>query len=70
MPSGKLLIKMMRFQNASIKVQRRYCQAPVAHDYNPSYSRSRDQEDFRLRTAQAKSEPLSKKEKPNTKKTG
>jgi hypothetical protein len=32
-----------------------YSQAPVAHAYNPIYSRGRDQEDLSLKTTQANS---------------
>jgi hypothetical protein len=42
--------------------------APVAHAYNPSYSRGRDQKDHSLKQAQANSSRDPTLKKPNTKK--
>jgi hypothetical protein len=44
-------------------VIKKYCQAPVAHTYNPSYSEGRDQEDHSMKPPWASSsqDPILKK---------
>jgi hypothetical protein len=44
------------------------CQAPVAHTYNPSYSRGRDQEDHSSKPAQANSSKILSRKNPLHKK--
>jgi hypothetical protein len=46
----------------------KFCQAPVAHACNPSYSGGRDQEDQGLKPAQANSSRDLTLKIPNTKK--